>query len=161
MDPSARFVVYTVLDSRRQINGKVPEMKKESSDRAWHFVHHEAADAVWSKGLRQIFEYRDLGIEDGTSGDYVAHVIRANGEEESDQIHEWHVHDCRFQMVYILKGWATFEYEGMGVRTLHAGDCINQVPMIKHREIECSDDLELLEIVSPADFGTAVVEGPD
>jgi hypothetical protein len=63
-------------------------------------------------------------------------------------------------MVYILKGWATFEYEGQGQRTLRAGDCINQVPLIKHREIECSEDLEILEIVSPASFETYVVDAP-
>ena len=136
-------------------------MKNTGSDGEWHFVHNEAAGATWTKGLRQIFEYRDLGIEAGTDGDYVAHVIRANDEQEADQIHEWHVHDCNFQMVYILRGWVTFEYEGVGVRTLHEGDCINQVPMIKHREIECSKDLELLEIVAPANFGTRVVDGPD
>ena len=131
------------------------------TEKQWHFEHNVAADAVWTQGMRKIFEYRDLGIESGTDGDYVAHVIRARGEEEHDQIHEWHIHECRFQMVYILKGWATFEYEGVGVRTLREGDCINQVPMIRHREIECSDDLEILEIVSPANFKTKTVAGPD
>jgi quercetin dioxygenase-like cupin family protein len=131
------------------------------TEKQWHFVHHEAADASWAQGMRKFFEYRDLGIKSGTDGDYVAQVIRANGEKEHDQIHEWHIHECRFQMVYILKGWATFEYAGVGVRTLRQGDCINQVPMIRHREIECSDDLEILEIVSPADFKTKIVAGPD
>lgn len=126
----------------------------------WHFVHHEAARAQWTAGLRKIFEYRDLGIRDGTDGDYVAHVIRANGEDEGEQIHEWHVHDCDFQMVYILRGWVTFEYEGVGQRRLRAGDCINQVPGLKHREVECSADLEMLEIVAPADFGTRIVPAP-
>jgi hypothetical protein len=32
--------------------------------------------------------------------------------------------------------------------------------MIKHREIACSDDFEVLEIVSPADFATRLVEPP-
>ena len=126
----------------------------------WHFVHHEAAGAEWSTGLRKIFEYRDLGIEAGTNGDYVAHVIRANGEEEADHIHDWHLHECDFQMVYILRGWVTFEYEGMGRRTLRAGDCVNQVPRLKHREVECSSDLEMLEIVAPANFQTRVVDAP-
>lgn len=127
----------------------------------WQFIHHEAARAKWAPGLRKIFEYRDLGIEDGTDGEYVAHVIRANGEDEGEQIHEWHVHDCDFQMVYILRGWATFEYEGVGQRTLRAGDCINQVPGLKHREVECSADLEMLEIVAPANFETHIVDPPD
>jgi mannose-6-phosphate isomerase-like protein (cupin superfamily) len=136
-------------------------MKNTDNDMPWQFVHHQADAAEWIPGMRSIFEYRDLGIEAGTNGDYVAHVIRAKGVEEGDQIHQWHQHDCRFQMVYILRGWATFEYEGVGVRTLRAGDCINQVPLLKHREIECSGDLEMLEIVSPADFETRVVEAPE
>jgi mannose-6-phosphate isomerase-like protein (cupin superfamily) len=135
-------------------------MGKTDDDKAWQFAHHQAAEADWTQGMRAIFEYRDLGIATGTDGDYVAHVIRAKGVEVDDQIHEWHVHDCRFQMVYILKGWATFEYEGQGQRTLRAGDCVNQLPMIKHREIECSQDLEILEIVSPANFETRVVDAP-
>lgn len=130
------------------------------TDKQWQFVHSEAADAVWTEGMREIFEYRDLGIESSTQGDYVAHVIRARAKEEGDQIHQWHYHECQFQMVYILNGWAKFEYEGIGVRTLRKGDCINQVPLLKHREIECSDDLELLEIVSPADFKTVTLDAP-
>lgn len=106
------------------------------------------------------FEYRDLGIGDGTDGDYVAHVIRANGEDEGEQIHQWHVHDCDFQMVYILRGWVTFEYEGAGQRMLRAGDCISQVPGLRHRESECSADLEMLEIVAPASFETRIVDLP-
>ena len=67
---------------------------------------------------------------------------------------KWHLHDCTFQLVYVLNGWATFEYEGQGVHTIRKGDAILQTPRLKHREIACSDDLELLEIVAPADFKT-------
>jgi hypothetical protein len=48
-----------------------------------------------------------------------------------------------------------------GVRTIKKGDCINQRPGIPHREIACSEDFEVLEVVSPANFATRVVEGPD
>ena len=128
--------------------------------RKWNFVHNEAAQTEWAPGLREIFDYRDLGIKQGTGGDYVAHVIRRNGKKSKDAVQQWHVHDCGFQMVYVLNGWATFEYEGRGVRTIRKGDCILQPPMLRHREIECSDDLEILEIVSPANFATHIVEGP-
>ena len=124
----------------------------------WKFNHHLAEGAAWSPGLRSIFEYRDLGISDATKGDYVAHIIRAVDREDADSIHAWHYHECDFQMVYILRGWATFEYDGEGVHTLRAGDCVNQRPGIRHREIECSADLELLEIVAPADFQTFTEE---
>ena len=127
----------------------------------WKFVHNESEHAEWTPGLREIFEYRDLGIKAGTNGDFVAHVIRHNGKEQKDEVQQWHIHECDFQFVYVLNGWATFEYEGEGVRTIKKGDCINQRPMIKHREIACSSDFEVLEIVSPANFATKIVEGPD
>jgi len=127
---------------------------------AWDFVHNLAAGANWTPGLRGIFDYRDLGTKDGSKGDYIAHVIRANGKEQTDQVNHWHVHDCTFQFVYVLAGWAEFEYEGQGVRRLEKGDCILQKPGIAHREIACSKDYEVLEVVAPADFGTRIVDAP-
>jgi uncharacterized protein YjlB len=128
--------------------------------KAWGFVHNQASDAKWTPGLREIFDYRDLGIKDGTKGDYVAHIIRHNGKKQQDQVQHWHIHECDFQFVLVLNGWATFEYEGQGQRTIRKGDAILQTPMIRHREIACSDDFEVLEIVSPANFATKVVEPP-
>ncbi len=133
---------------------------KTDSKKSWDFVHNRAEEAKWTQGLREIFEYRDLGIKEGTKGDYIAHLIRNNGKEAKNTVKEWHVHDCNFQFVLVLNGWATFEYEGQGVKTIRKGDSINQVPGIKHREIDCSDDFEVLEIVSLADFKTRVVEAP-
>ena len=52
----------------------------------WDFVHNQASDANWSPGLREIFDYRDLGIKAVTKGDYVAHIIRANGKKQKDQV---------------------------------------------------------------------------
>ena len=126
----------------------------------WNFSHNKAAEADWTPGLREIFEYRDLGWKDSSDGDYVAHVVKANGKEMKDDVQHWHVHDCKFQFVYVLNGWAEFEYEGEGVKRIAKGDCINQRPGIAHREIGCSKDFEVLEIVSPADFATRIVDAP-
>jgi len=131
-----------------------------SNIKDWKFSHDDATTAEWTPGLREIFEYRDLGIKDGTKGDYVAHLVRHNGKEIKDDVQQWHVHDCTFQMVYVMNGWATFEYAGHGQRTIRKGDCINQIPGIAHREIACSEDFEVLEIVSPANFKTRIVEAP-
>jgi len=130
--------------------------KKEN----WDFVHNIAKDAKWTPGLREIFDYRDLGVKEGTKGDYVAHIIKANGKEMKDEVKEWHMHDCDFQFVLVLNGWATFEYEGLGTKTIRKGDAINQRPKIAHREIDCSPDFEVLEIVAPANFKTHIVEAP-
>lgn len=120
----------------------------------WKFVHSEATEATWKNGLRKIFDYRDLGVKDATDGDFVAHVIRHNGTDVQDKVQSWHYHECDFQYIYILNGWATFEYEGEGVKTLKKGDSVLQKPFIRHREIACSADFEVLEIVSPGDFAT-------
>jgi quercetin dioxygenase-like cupin family protein len=127
----------------------------------WAFMHSEFRDAVWEKGLRETLSYRYLNTDVGTDGAYIAQVIKNNGKNAKDAVKEWHVHDCTFQMTYVLKGWATFEWEGVGVRTIRKGDSINQIPMIKHRELAMSDDFEVLEIVAPADFKTYVVDPPD
>ena len=129
-------------------------------EHAFRFSVSHAKDAHWDRGLRAFFEYRDLGIKEGTKGDYVAHLIRHNGKKTKDEVQQWHVHDCTFQMVYVLNGWATFEYAGQGQKTIRKGDCINQRPGIKHREIACSEDFEVLEIVAPANFKTRIVEAP-
>ena len=70
------------------------------------------------------------------------------------------MHDCTFQFVFVMNGWATFEYADEGVRTIRKGDMILQTPGIAHREIECSEDFEVLEIVAPADFATRTVAAP-
>ena len=124
----------------------------------WEFTHNRADEAEWMPGLREIFEYRDLGIKVATKGDYVAHVIRANGKTIPDEVHQWHLHHCDFQFVMVLNGWAEFEYEGEGLHRIEKGDVINQRPGIKHREIACSKDFEVLEIVSPANFETEIID---
>lgn len=134
-------------------------MNKSQKD--WNFVHNIAENANWTQGLREIFNYRDLGLKEGTNGDYIAHIIKANGKELKDDVKEWHIHECEFQFVLVLNGWATFEYEGEGIKTIRKGDAINQKPMIAHREIACSKDFEVLEIVAPANFKTKIVNKPN
>ena len=105
-------------------------------------------------------EYRDLGIKAATKGDYVAHIVRSKGSPDPDEVQHWHVHHCDFQFVMVLEGWAEFEYEGQGVRRIEKGDVINQRPGIRHREIACSENFQVLEIVSPADFETEILDSP-
>ena len=120
-----------------------------------------ARDAVYKTGLRSFMEYRDLGIEKATHGQFRAHVIRIKKDAIGN--HELHTtglhrHLCDFQMFYVLKGWIKFVYEGEGERTFHAGDCVLQPAGIVHNELDCSDDLEVLEIYSPAVHQTVGVD---
>jgi quercetin dioxygenase-like cupin family protein len=121
-------------------------------EHAFRFSVSHAKDGQWERGLRSFFEYRDLGIKEATAGKVVAHVIRAiPGVQAMPQRHH---HEVEFQMVYVLKGWIRFDYEGVGEVTLTAGTCVHQPPGIRHTELGHSDDLELVEIVMPAEFGT-------
>jgi quercetin dioxygenase-like cupin family protein len=119
------------------------------------FTVSHARDARFERGLRSFFEYRDLGINGATNGGVEAHVIRAApGAPFAGQPH---LHHASFQLVYVLKGWIEFEYEGQGVVRLEAGSCVYQPPSIRHREVAHSDDVEMLEVVMPGNFETVEV----
>ena len=116
------------------------------------FVASHEKDAVFVRGLRPFFDYRDLGIGKATDGRVVAHVIRAvPGRHAEPQLHH---HEVDLQLVYVLKGWVKFDYEGVGEVLLTAGSCVHQPPGIRHTELGHSDDLEMLEIALPAGFAT-------
>ncbi len=63
------------------------------------FVASHAQGATFERGLRSLFEYRDLGIRQATAGRVDAHVIRAAaGTGFSSQPH---LHKTGFQLVYV------------------------------------------------------------
>ena len=117
-----------------------------------------AKDASYDRGLRAFFEYRHLGIPAATNGRMGAHVIRAVPGTHPEP--QWHLHELDFQFVYILKGWVEFEYEDIGHVRLEAGSSVLQPPRIRHREVRHSEDIEILEVTSPAEFETRVVGAP-
>jgi quercetin dioxygenase-like cupin family protein len=119
-------------------------------------VNHLGPDSFQPDGLRPFFEYRPLGLENLTNGRVGAHVIRAKPGQHADAPR--HTHTLEFQFVYVLKGWAIFEYEGYGEHRLVAGSTVYQPPGIKHKEIAHSDDFEVLEITMPAEFETQTAE---
>ena len=125
------------------------------------FSVSRAEDAVYKTGLRSFMEYRDLGIANATHGQFRAHVVRIKKDAPgSHDLHTTglHQHQCDFQMFYVLKGTIKFVYEGVGERTFGPGDCVLQPAGIVHNELECTDDLEILEIYSPAVHPTVKVD---
>ena len=130
---------------------KAPEQK---------FCTTSATGAKWTQGLRKFFEYRDLGISEATGGAYNAHVIRVKKPVTEFPHTGPHVHDLEFQMIYVLKGWIRFTYEGQGEFTFSEGYSCLQPAGIVHDELACSDDLELIEFTAPANFNTRRIEAP-
>ena len=102
-------------------------------------------------GRRAQLIYRDLGVREATGGRYDARVLRTGtGERKVPR----HVHELDFQMVYVLKGWVRIWFEGSGQVTLKEGDCCVTPGGVAHEVRDWSDDHEVLEITSPADFET-------
>lgn len=126
--------------------------------KGYKFSASHAKDAEFKSGLRDCFEYRDLGIAEATGGRAMAHVVRAREGVKSG--FGWHKHILDFQMYYVLKGWVEFDYEGVGRVRSEAGSCVHQPPGIRHAEVACSEDLELIEITLPAEFETVETEAP-
>ena len=116
------------------------------------FKISRASEVNFVSGLRGFFQYRNLGIDEATAGNFGANVIEAVPGKKTEGT--WHYHKLKFQMVYILQGWVKFEYKGEGTFTFYKGDSIYQPPEIRHREIAHSDDLQLIEVTNPAAFET-------
>ncbi len=131
-------------------------MMATAQPKAEFSVSHLKDAQYESEGLRSFFEYRDLGIKAATGGRVGAHVIRAKPGMHSGS--GWHTHDLEVQLVYVLKGWVEFDYEGVGAVRLEAGACVHQPTGIRHVEIAHSDDVEILEITLPAEFETHKAE---
>jgi quercetin dioxygenase-like cupin family protein len=122
------------------------------------FAHTKPGDTEFiSGGLRDFFEYRDLGIAAATNGKVIAQLVRAKDAPESGT--GWHRHVADFHIVLMLKGWARFMYEDK-VTLVNAGDCVHQRPGIVHFLFDYSPDMEYLEIAGPADFKTIPMPGP-
>ena len=110
------------------------------------FVMSRMGEA-WGVG-RAGMQYRDL-IPSRLGGRFIASHIRIpEGGPVPDYVH---FHRIRFQMIYCKTGWARLVYEDQGDEFLfHAGDCVLQPPEIRHRVLEASAGLEVVEIGCPA-----------
>lgn len=121
-------------------------------------VSHLADAEFKGDGLRPYVVYRDLGAKEATGGLVDAHVNARGRPFDQEAVSKRHIHDVKFQMVYVLKGWSRAEFEGHGEHMMVAGSCWIQPAGIKHTVLEYSDDLEVLEIIIPGTYDTYNVE---
>ena len=152
----ARKTAAAKPTARRKLKskGRAPTPVKHARPKQRVAISHHRDEDFKADGLRAYAHYRDLGIADATHGLARAHVIRLIGPCNPDEVSKLHYHDVEFQMVYVLKGWVKSYMEGTGETTFQAGSCWTQPPKIKHLIMDYSDDVELLEVILPADFET-------
>jgi len=117
-------------------------------------ISHYRDEDFKADGLRAYAHYRDLGIAEASHGLAQAHVIRLIGPCNPAEVSKLHFHDVEFQMVYVLKGWVKTYMEGQGEALMKEGSAWTQPPQIKHLIMDYSDDVELLEVILPAEFKT-------
>jgi len=117
-------------------------------------ISHHREEDFKADGLRAYAQYRDLGIAAATGGLAQAHVIRLIGPCNPEEVSKLHFHDVDFQMVYVLKGWVKTYMEGQGETMMQQGSAWTQPPRIRHMILDYSDDVELLEVILPAEFKT-------
>jgi len=131
----------------------VPTAKRARPKQRIAISHYRDEDFK-ADGLRTYAKYRDLGIGEATQGLAQAHVIRLVGPCNPAEVSKLHFHDVDFQMVYVLKGWVKTYMEGQGETLMKQGSSWTQPPRIKHMILDYSDDVELLEVILPAEFKT-------
>jgi quercetin dioxygenase-like cupin family protein len=92
--------------------------------------------------------YRDL-VPGRLGGRYIAsHITIPDGGPVQDWVH---FHRIAFQMIYVARGWVRVVYEDQGEPfVMRAGDLVLQPPEIRHRVLESSPGLEVIEIGCPA-----------
>lgn len=112
-----------------------------------------AEDAPWVNGRAGML-YRDL-IPHRIGGHAIAsHIKIPDGGPVPDSVHH---HDVQFQAIYCHHGWVRVVYEGQGPAfVLESGDCVLQPPGIRHRVLESSAGLEVIEIACPASHQTHI-----
>lgn len=105
----------------------------------------------WKRG-RAGMRYRDL-IPDRAGGRFIASHIRIDqGGVVPDYVH---YHDVACQVIVCVRGWVRVVYEDQGPAfVMRSGDAVLQPPKIRHRVLECSDGLEVVEFGSPAEHDT-------
>ena len=113
---------------------------------------------AWSEGRAGML-YRDL-LPNRLGGTFIASHIRIPvGGQVLDYVH---YHNVRFQMIYCYHGWVRVVYEDQGQPfVMRPGDCVLQPPGIRHRVLECSAGLEVIEIGCPAEHETWVDDDLD
>ena len=131
-----------------------PKPVKKARPKQTIAISHHREEDFKADGLRTYAKYRDLGIADATHGLAQAHVIRLQGPCNPAEVSKLHYHDVEFQMVYVLKGWVKTYMEGQGETLMKEGSAWTQPPRTKHLIMDYSDDVELLEVILPAEFKT-------
>ncbi len=129
-----------------------PKLEQPETQHSFMVRHLRDSDS-WVIG-RAGMHYRDL-IPNRLGGSIIASHIRIpDGGPVPDMVH---YHTVGFQLIFCYRGWVRLVYEDQGEPfILEANDCVIQPPEIRHRVLEASDNVEVIEIGVPAEHITTI-----
>jgi len=151
---AARSSARKAVTSKARTTTAKSSAKKPARRKQRIAISHHREEDFKADGLRAYAKYRDLGIAAASHGLAQAHVIRLQGPCDPAEVSKLHLHHVDFQMVYVLKGWVKTYMDGQGETMMVEGSAWTQPPKIKHMILDYSDDVELLEVILPAEFKT-------
>lgn len=151
---ASKTAAKSTARKKLKAKGRAPAPVKRARPKQRIAISHHRDEDFKADGLRTYAKYRDLGVAEASRGLARAHVIRLIGPCDPAEVSKLHFHDVDFQMVYVLKGWVKTYMEGQGETLMKAGSSWTQPSRIKHLIMDYSDDVELLEVILPADFKT-------
>jgi quercetin dioxygenase-like cupin family protein len=116
-------------------------------------VTRRSDEGGWVKGRAGML-YRDL-IPGRLGGALIASHIRI---PEAGPVPDFvHFHDVGLQLIFCHRGWVRLVYEDQGPPfVMKAGGCVLQPPGIRHRVLEASENLEVVELTTPAEHLTSM-----
>ena len=149
-----RTAAKSTARKKLKSKGRSPAVTMRARPKQRIAISHHRDEDFKADGLRAYAQYRDLGMVEASGGLARAHVIRLIGPCNPAEVSKLHFHDVDFQMIYVLKGWVKTYMEGQGETLMKEGSAWTQPPRIKHLIMDYSDDVELLEVILPAEFKT-------
>jgi mannose-6-phosphate isomerase-like protein (cupin superfamily) len=152
--PARKAKTSAKSSARKKIKARAVPAAKRARPKQRIAISHYRDEDFKADGLRAYAHYRDLGMADASHGLAQAHVIRLIGPCNPAEVSKLHFHHVDFQMVYVLKGWVKTYMEGQGETLMQSGSAWTQPPRVKHMILDYSDDVELLEVILPAEFKT-------
>lgn len=137
---------------------KIEDYRGHAENMGMHVLKSFTGDTEFVPGRRKFFKYRDLGVTEASNGRMRANIVTSiEGTLESTG---WHYHECDMQIVYLIRGEVTIEFEDGTVATFGPGDCMFIPGGTIHNEIYLSEDKVSLEMSVPAKLGTVKVDRP-
>ena len=151
----ARLRLVKITAQQQPAIPRLSTLRPPLASRFWLCRLREETNSqeIWAKGRAGML-YRDL-IPDRCGGRFIASHIRiADAGPVKDYVHH---HEIYFQIIYVVRGWVQVVYEDQGEPfVMQEGDCVLQPSGIRHRVLESSGPLEVIEVGSPAEHFTRV-----